>query len=76
MIFLTNHGITSCTVCGHVHETCHFFPGTEKVVHAGFDYPPALAKGESTGEGAMFHFLRVRDEIRPLVEFLIESLQK
>ena len=25
------------TVCGHAHETCPFFPGKTKVIHAGFD---------------------------------------
>ncbi len=32
------------TLCGHAHETCPVFPGKAKVVHIGFDDPPALAK--------------------------------
>ena len=64
------------TVCGHAHENCPFFPGPAKVVHVGFDDPPALAKEESTEEGAMTHYRRVRDEIRAFVESLPESLQK
>ena len=64
------------TVCGHAHETCPMFPGESKVVHVGFDDPPALAKEESTEEGATAHYRRVRDEIRAFVESLPESLQK
>ena len=32
------------TVCGHAHETCPMFPGKARVVHVGFDDPPALAR--------------------------------
>ena len=64
------------TVCGHAHETCPIFPGKAKVVHVGFDDPPALAKEEATEEGAMAHYRRVRDEIRAFIESLPESLQK
>ena len=63
------------TVCGHANETCPFFPGKAKVVHVGFDDPPALAKSETTEEGAMVHYRRVRDEIRAFVESLPESLE-
>jgi arsenate reductase len=64
------------TVCGHAHESCPFFPGKAKIVHVGFDDPPALAKSETTEEGAMVHYRRVRDEIRAFVESLPESLLK
>ena len=63
------------TVCGNAHETCPMFPGQAKIVHVGFDDPPALAKRESTEEGAMVHYRRVREEIRAFVESLPESLQ-
>jgi arsenate reductase len=62
------------TVCGHAHETCPMFPGNAKIVHVGFDDPPALAKAESTEKGAMKHYRKVRDEIRAFVESLPESL--
>ena len=62
------------TVCGHAHETCPMFPGKAKIVHVGFDDPPALAKNEPTDEAAMVHYRRVRDEIRTFVESLPESL--
>jgi arsenate reductase len=61
------------TVCGHAHETCPSLPGA-KVVHAGFDDPPALAKGAATEEEAMVHYRRVRDEIRRFVETLPTAL--
>lgn len=52
------------TVCGHAHETCPVFPGSARVIHRGFDDPPALARGAKTEEEAMPHYRRVRDEIR------------
>jgi arsenate reductase len=58
------------TVCGHANETCPIFPGKTKVVHVGFDDPPKLAAGAKTEEDALFHFRRVRDEIRRFVEGL------
>jgi arsenate reductase len=41
-----------------------------RVVHVGFDDPPALAKGAKTEEEALAHYRRVRDEIRAFVETL------
>lgn len=65
------------TVCGHANETCPMWlKGRTKVVHAGFDDPPALAKGARTEEEALAHYRRVRDEIRAFVETLPESLAR
>ncbi len=58
------------TVCGHANETCPMFPGRTRVVHVGFDDPPALAKDAATDEEAMAPYRRVRDEIRAFVEQL------
>ena len=63
------------TVCGHAHESCPYFPGGEKIIHVGFDDPPALAKDEPTEEAAMAHYRRVRDEIRKFVESLPDALK-
>ncbi len=53
------------TVCGHANETCPAWLGNKaKVVHAGFDDPPALARGARTEEEVLSHYRRVRDEIR------------
>ena len=59
------------TVCGHANETCPaWLAGKAKVVHAGFDDPPRLAKTAKNEEEALSHYRRVRDEIRSFVETL------
>ena len=62
------------TVCDHAHESCPLFPGKTKVVHAGFDDPPRLAKDAKTEEEALAHYRRVRDEIKAFVETLPGAL--
>jgi len=62
------------TVCGHAQEACPVFPGRARVVHAGFDDPPELARGAASEEQALDHYRRVRDEIRAFVEALPDSL--
>ena len=63
------------TVCGHANETCPMWLiGKVKVVHVGFDDPPALAKSARTEEESLGHYRRVRDEIRAFVEGLPENL--
>ena len=62
-------------VCGHAHETCPAFFGKGKVVHHGFDDPPALARAAANDEEAMGHYRRVRDEIKAFVATLPESLE-
>lgn len=62
------------TVCGHANETCPFFPGRTKVIHAGFDDPPKLAEDAKTEEEALGHYRRVRDEIKDFVSRLPDNL--
>jgi len=62
------------TVCGHADESCPAFMGKTKVVHVGFDDPPALAKLVDSEEEKLDCYRRVRDEIRAYVETLPESL--
>lgn len=62
------------TVCGHAHETCPIFPGRAKIVHAGFDDPPKLAKEAQSEEEALAHYRRVRDEIKAYVMTLPAAL--
>lgn len=64
------------TVCGHAHETCPVFPAGAKVVHAGFDDPPRLARDAKTEEEALAHYRRVRDEIKAYVQGLPETLKE
>jgi len=56
------------TVCDQAHERCPVFPGATRLLHAGFDDPPRLARGAKTEEEALGHYRRVRDEIRAWVE--------
>ena len=68
------------TVCGHANETCPMWlKGKAKVVHVGFDDPPALAlelaaKGLDE-EAQLDCYRRVRDEIRAFVESLPKALE-
>lgn len=63
------------TLCGHAHETCPaYLRGKARVMHVGFDDPPARARGARREEEALAHYRRVRDEIRAFVETLPESL--
>lgn len=64
------------TVCGNAHDTCPTFLGGGKVVHHGFDDPPALAKTATNEEEALGHCRRVRDEIKAFVETLPEALNR
>lgn len=61
------------TVCGHANENCPFFPGAAKVIHVGFQDPPAMAKLVEDEE-KLNCYRRVRDEIRQFVETLPEAL--
>ena len=62
------------TVCGHAHEHCPVFPGG-RVVHAGFDDPPALARHAQTEQEELAPYRRVRDEIKTFVEQLPGNLE-
>jgi arsenate reductase len=45
-----------------------------RVVHAGFDDPPALARAARSEEDALAHYRRVRDQIRAFVASLPGAL--
>ena len=62
------------TVCDHARGRCPVFPDGTRLIHAGFDDPPSLARGAKTEEEALVHYRRVRDEIRAFVETLPDSL--
>ena len=64
------------TVCDRANESCPLFPGKTRVVHVGFDDPPALAKGATSEEEALSHYRRVRDEIRAFMEKMPEVLDE
>ena len=66
------------TVCASAHETCPIFPGNCKVVHAGFDDPPALAKQVAADGGSQDQQLdcyrNVRDQIKSFISNMPENL--
>lgn len=67
------------TVCGGAQESCPAFqqkdPYTKtKVVHVGFDDPPAMLAGLDTEEQKLAVFRRVRDEIEAWIKTLPETL--
>jgi arsenate reductase len=62
------------TVCGHANENCPFFPGSAKVVHVGFDDPPALAKLVEGEDNKLHCYRHVRDKIKAFVETLPDVL--
>ncbi len=64
------------TVCDHANESCPYFPGNVRRVHAAFDDPPRLAANARTEEEALCHYRRVRDEIRRFVEQLPDIFEK
>ena len=61
------------TVCGNANENCPYFPAKTKVVHVGFDDPPALAKGLTDEEAILDVYRTVRDQIKAFVETLPEG---
>ena len=63
------------TLCGHARESCPFFPGPVKRLHAGFDDPPALAANARDEESAMIPYRRVRDEIKAFVQAMPGNLE-
>ena len=64
------------TVCDSAFEACPIRSADIRVVHAGFDDPPRLARNAASEEEALAPYRRVRDEIRSFVETLPESLEE
>jgi arsenate reductase len=63
------------TVCNEAHEQCPYFPARVRVIHAGFDDPPALAEEAGDEQVVLAIYRRVRDEIRSFVEELPRTLE-
>jgi len=65
------------TLCGHANETCPLWlSGKARVIHVGFEDPPALARQARSEEEILAIYRRVRDEIRSFVEKLPDRLLK
>ena len=63
------------TVCDRARESCPRFPGKTRIVHAGFDDPPRLARSARTEEEVLAPYRRVRDEIKTFIESLPEGVR-
>lgn len=57
------------TVCDNAKEACPYFPGG-KIVHVGFQDPPALTKNMTDEKEIMTVYNRVRDEIKEAIKNL------
>ena len=57
------------TVCDSAKENCPYFPGG-KVIHVGFQDPPALTKEMTNEEDILKVYRRVRDEIEAFIKDL------
>lgn len=63
------------TVCDSAKENCPYFPGG-KVVHVGFQDPPALTKDMKDEDEILAVYRRVRDEIEVFVKDMKKVLEK
>lgn len=63
------------TLCDHANAHCPVFPGKAKVIHAGFDDPPALSASATNEEEILACYRQVRDEIRRFVEKMPQNLR-
>ncbi len=61
------------TVCDSAKESCPYFPGG-KIVHIGFQDPPALTKDMVDEEEILKVYRRVRDEIQEAIKVLPKTL--
>lgn len=61
------------TVCDAAKESCPFFPGG-KVIHVGFQDPPALTKEMKNEDEILTVYRKVRDEIESSIIKLPEIL--
>jgi arsenate reductase len=62
------------TVCDDAHEACPVFPGRARMIHRGFDDPPRLAAAAKSRAEALGQYVRVRDEIKAVIEQLPDAL--
>lgn len=63
------------TVCDSAKENCPYIPGG-KVVHVGFQDPPALTKEMNDEEEILSVYRRVRDEIETFIKDMKSVLEK
>ena len=61
------------TVCDSAKESCPYFSGS-KVIHVGFQDPPALTREMTSEEEILSVYRRVRDEIEAFIKDLKTSI--
>jgi arsenate reductase len=61
------------TVCDSAKENCPYFPGG-KIVHIGFEDPPAITRDMNDEEDILKIYRRVRHEIEKAIKKLPETL--
>lgn len=62
------------TVCDNAYENCPVFPGKTIIYHHGFSDPPRLAKDVKSIDEKLFHYRKVRDDIKTFIESIPEIL--
>lgn len=62
------------TVCDAAKETCPYFPGG-KIIHIGFQDPPALTKYMTDEDEILSVYRKVRDEIHTSIKNLKDRLE-
>jgi arsenate reductase (thioredoxin) len=63
------------TVCDSANENCPYFPGA-KIVHVGFQDPPALTKDMADEEKILDVYRKVRNEIEEFIKDMKMTLEK
>ncbi|MEA9356242.1 arsenate reductase ArsC [Bacteriovorax sp. PP10] len=61
------------TVCDAAKETCPYYPGG-KIIHLGFQDPPALTKDMTNEDDILKVYRKVRDEIHETIRNLKDYL--
>jgi arsenate reductase len=64
------------TLCDNARAACPMFPGEGARIHRGFEDPPLLATYAQTRVEALAHYIRVRDQIREMIQGLPNSLEE
>jgi arsenate reductase len=62
------------TVCGDADKKCPTFFNSSIIIHKGFDDPPKLAKNLKNNEEILFHYRKIRDEIKNYILTLRDNL--
>jgi arsenate reductase len=63
------------TLCDHAKETCPMVPVNTKKIHVSFEDPAIYAYKLTVEDEILYHFRKVRDEIKTFVEEMPEVLK-